>query len=167
MLDLIKLFYEQPPWFAISRFRIPIVLMIAGLLLKLTPVSGAGWAGFVLILISVGWALLQICLLRHQNRQINQVKVYLDHLEIEKAKEVLKKKTFINNAPFNIQRSMFLARCCFKEGDWLGAYAAIQETGKHHLLPKESAGYFELKGFFYFNAGNYRDFFFSSGRTWR
>ncbi|MCF8025187.1 MAG: hypothetical protein K9K82_06840, partial [Desulfobacteraceae bacterium] len=158
MLDLIKLFYEQPSWFAISRFRIPIVLMVAGLFLQLTPVSGAGWVGFALILISAGWGWRQTSLLPNENRRINQVKVYLDHLEIEKAKEVIKKKTFINTAPFNIQQSMFLARCCFKEGDWLGAYAAIQEPGRHNLLPKESAEYFELKGLLYFNLCNCRDF---------
>jgi tetratricopeptide (TPR) repeat protein len=157
MLNLIKLFGEQPPWFVSSRFRYAIVVAIMALIISFVPIPGMGWLGFVLIVLSGGIGIRATWLLPHERRKIRRAEQWLDHLELENIKN-LKNRAIINGVAFAIKRDLLLARCCFKEGDWLGAYAAIQDAGSHYLLPHEAAKYKELKGLLFFNVNNRRDF---------
>lgn len=157
MLNLIKLFGEQPPWFVSSRFRYSVVMATMALIMSFVPISGAGWLGLGLILLSGCLGIQATWILPHERREINQAEQWLDHLELEKIKK-LQNKAIINGVPFVIKRNFLLARCCCKEGDWVGAYAAIQDAGSHYLLPHEAAKYKELRGLLFFYVNNRRDF---------
>lgn len=158
MLDWIKLLDEQPRWFTSRRFRSPAILLAAGALLQAAPVSGAGWAGFALIVISCGTIVRATWLLPHEKRKIKRAKECLERLEIEKARKFLKTRALINGIPFEVERGILLSKCCFHENDWVGAYSALSVISRHYLLPRETAKHRQQKGFLYFNAGNRRDF---------
>ncbi|MCF8094190.1 MAG: hypothetical protein K9J79_02390 [Desulfobacteraceae bacterium] len=158
MLDWIKLLNEQPRWFASRRFRSQVIIFAAGALLQAAPFSGAGWAGFALLIISGGALLRATRLLPHEKRKIKRAKECLERLEVEKARKFLKKRALINGIPFEVERGLLLSKCCFHENDWVGAYLSLNDISRYYLLPRETVKHRQQKSFLYFYVGNCRDF---------
>jgi len=158
MFDIIRLFNEQAPWLVSLRFRLPIILIAFAIILEIAPVEAGGWPIYAVFLLAFFVACRATWLLPHEKLIVKRVKKCLDNLEIEKVQKLLNKKLLINAEPFEIRSKLLLAECCLQEGDWVGAYNALQDAGGHYLLPGESARHKELKARLYFNAGNRRDF---------